>query len=356
MDNQNTNKIFTKNNSSLTLIKPKKVGYDPLKVINLKTLITKKHYPDIRYFVKPFLPEGLSILAGKAKIKKSFFSLDMAISIAQGRRFLKKFICDKTTVYYLPMEDNFRRVQTRAKIMLGKSKIIPDNLIMPYIPQNFPKLNQGGLNCLKKIIEERPDVGVIIIDTYGKFIDKKFYGKQSFQQDYDILSELQTFAIKKHIAVLLIHHTIKSQAEDPYDEMQGTMGTQASPDSLLIMRNYKGVFQLCVKGRDFEEQTYLIEFNNENCKWSVKGNDREYGLTVGAQKLLQYFKDNPTKEFTLMEIHSLTKHKKKQNTRNMLKRLASKHLICNKNRNVYKLDPDTYSYLIEENVTSKEEK
>ncbi len=352
------NKLLSKNNVEIKAVKPKvRKEFDPLKVMSLKTLITKKEYPELKYFVKPFLPEGLTILAGKAKIKKSFFALDMAISIAIGKKFLKKFYCQRSAVYYLPIEDNFRRVQSRSKIMLGKHGMIPDNLIMPSQIHKFPKLNQGGLQCLQRIVNEGPDIGVIIIDTYGRFIDKKNYGKQSFQQDYDILSDLQTLAIKNHIAILLIHHSIKSAAEDPFDEMQGTIGTQASPDSLMIMRYSKGAVQLCVKGRDFEEQTYLLEFDKERCKWSVQGNNHEHGLSITAQKVLQFFKDNPKKDFSLKEIHMLLKTKKSsQNTMNILKRLAGKNLIDNKNRNVYKLNTKTYSYLVEEEGTKDEKK
>lgn len=349
------NNLFSKNSVKIKTVKPKiKKKFDPLKVINLRTLITRKEYPEPTYFVKPFLPEGLTILAGKAKIKKSFFSLDMAISIALGKKFLRKFYCTKSTVYYLPIEDNFRRVQLRSKTMLGKCGIIPKNLIIPIQLHKFPKLNQGGLQCLEKIVKEGPDVKVIIIDTYGRFIDKKNYGKQSFHQDYDLLSDLQSLAIKNHIAILLIHHSIKSIADDPFDEMQGTMGTQASPDSLMIIRNFKGAVQLCVKGRDFEEQTYILEFDKVRCKWMVEGNNYERGLSITAQKILQLFKDNPNKDFGLTDIHTRLKTKKSsQNTMNILKRLAGKNLIDNKNRNVYKLNAQTYAYLIEEAISDK---
>ena len=350
-----TNKGFDKNNIELNVIKPKK-EFNPLRVVDLKTVIKKRKYKPLKYFVKPILPEGLTILAGKAKIKKSFFSFDMAISIALGKSFLGKLRCTSTTVYYIPLEDNFARIQRRGINMLGKCSIVPKNLIIPRQLSKFPRLNQGGLKAIETIIKERPDVGVIIIDTMVSFIDKPYSNSPNYSIDYDALKPLQKLAINNHVAIVLVHHALKSSALDPFDEIQGSMGTQAGVDGMLVMRNFKGAVQLCLRNREIPEETFIIQFDDNKCRWFLEGNNPEFGLGRNALAILKLFKDIPTKEFTFQELHTFVGSKNKSNTTNILKPFLNKKLIEHVDKNAYRLHPVTFKYLIDANSSEADKK
>jgi len=338
--------------NSIEIIKPKKKKvYNPLKAISLKKLVNEYNYKEPKWYVEPFLPEGLTVLAGKPKLGKSFFALSLGISIARGFKFMRHFNCEQSTVYYIPYEDSFARISRRIKVML-KGKFIPEKFIVAPDPHLFPKLTEGGLEMLKSIIINRPDVGVIIIDTFGRFVNKSRYGNLSFQEDYDLLSELQSLAIKKHVSILLIHHTTKAETNDVFDSMQGTMGIIASPDSLIVMKRKDGFTEMHIRGRDFEDKTYSIDFDSKKLKWQLKGDIRENGLSKQAVELLNIFKSNASKEFSLDQLKSAVNDVNPQNTNKKLKGLINKQLIEKTSRGCYKLNLNTFSELDELNCTS----
>ncbi len=348
MENRNASSAQKVFNYSLKIIKPKaKEEFDPLSTVRLYDIHKKLNYPEPKWFVKPFLPEGLSILAGKPKLGKSLFALRMAISIAWGLKFMKSFSCERSTVYFIPYEDSLSRIKFRVSKMLGKM-YAPKNIIIPPQPEKFPRLTNGGLAAIKKIIKYRKDIGVIIIDTFGRFVNKSNYGNQSFQEDYDLLYSLQTLAVSNHISILLVHHTTKKEAEDPFDEIQGTMGIQASPDSLMLMKKRSGHTELYVRGRDYEDTSYSLKFNQKKLSWEIMGDIRENGLSREAKATLNLFKDNKLKTFKLSEVKQIMKDSNLQNTSNKLSRLVSKELIEKDGRGFYKLNLETFKELVPE--------
>ena len=69
-------------------------------------------FPPINWVVPGVLPEGLTILAGKPKLGKSWLALDMALAVAGGGAVLGRE-CEPGPVLYLALEDNQRRLQRR---------------------------------------------------------------------------------------------------------------------------------------------------------------------------------------------------------------------------------------------------
>ena len=72
-----------------------------------------KKFPPIAYCVPDLIPEGLTIIAGKPKIGKSWMALDICVAIAGGRFCLGDRKPIQGDVLYAAMEDNERRMQRR---------------------------------------------------------------------------------------------------------------------------------------------------------------------------------------------------------------------------------------------------
>src|SRR5690348_2217418 len=77
--------------------------------------IVASEYEDMTWAVPNLLPEGLTILAGKQKMGKSFLVLNLAVAVANGGYALGKLPVDKRGVLYLALEDGPRRIQERAR-------------------------------------------------------------------------------------------------------------------------------------------------------------------------------------------------------------------------------------------------
>jgi len=67
-----------------------------------------KQFPPLRFVVPDLIPEGLTLLAGKPKVGKSWMVLDIAIAVASGRYTLGNLKPEQGDVLYLALEDGGR--------------------------------------------------------------------------------------------------------------------------------------------------------------------------------------------------------------------------------------------------------
>ena len=83
-------------------------GGHVLRTISARELRNKK-LPPPRYVVAELLPQGLSLLASPPKYGKSWFVLDLCLSVAAGTQFLG---CRTVKIgcLYLALEDSERRL------------------------------------------------------------------------------------------------------------------------------------------------------------------------------------------------------------------------------------------------------
>src|SRR5262249_22078046 len=102
-------------------------------------------FPELNYVVPGILPEGLTLLAGKPKVGKSFLCLDVGIAVAEGGLCLGRQ-CERGDVMALFLEDTDRRMQRRIDKMLGVLKAEwPERFT--YATQ-FNRLDDDGLAML----------------------------------------------------------------------------------------------------------------------------------------------------------------------------------------------------------------
>jgi AAA domain-containing protein len=80
-------------------------------------------FPEVSYVVPGIIPEGLTILAGRPKIGKSWMALDLAIGVAIGQNVLGGVKVAQGDVLYCCLEDNPRRLQRRISVLNPQSEI-----------------------------------------------------------------------------------------------------------------------------------------------------------------------------------------------------------------------------------------
>ena len=82
---------------------------------------------------------------------------------------------------------------------------------------------------------------------------------------------------KPGLAIVLLHHNRKMDAEDPFDTVSGTLGLTGAADTILIMRRHAGSVLLHVRGRDVEESETPLQFNKDTCRWTMLGAEAAKG-------------------------------------------------------------------------------
>ena len=98
----------------------------------------------------------------------------------------------------------------------------------------------------------------MVIDTLQKIRHR--VGDVGYNADYEDLGALKRYADEHGIAILLLHHTRKAEAETEYDRISGTTGITGVADTMMVLTRKGNEATLLVKGREFEEQEIPIVF------------------------------------------------------------------------------------------------
>jgi CRP-like cAMP-binding protein len=192
--------------------------------------------------------------------------LGVALAKARGTEVLGKFL-DKADVLYCGLEDGERRMQTRVAKILGPAiKNWPDNFTFRY---HLDPLEDGGVDTLEAWLKGHPAGRLIVIDTLAKVRGIKRANEEQYQYDYRIVGLLQELATKYRIAIVVIHHVRKTEAEDVLDTIAGSTGLGGAADCLQVLSRHEKGTRLYLRGRDAEEQDKLVEFDAETALWEV---------------------------------------------------------------------------------------
>src|SRR5262245_2007579 len=128
--------------------------------INARELQTKRFAP-ISYVLPAYIPEGVTILAGKPKVGKSWLLLDMCTACAAVRSVFGTINPSQGSVLYLALEDNQRRLKWRMNKILPSGQW-PAGL---ELVTDCARVNEGGLEYLRNWIKGATSPVAICIDT-----------------------------------------------------------------------------------------------------------------------------------------------------------------------------------------------
>jgi hypothetical protein len=279
------------------------------------------HFEPVRFVVPGILPEGLAIIAGKPKFGKSFAVLDMAMAVAAGGKAFGKIECDPGDVLYCALEDGERRLQDRLRKLLPPDHCgeVPQRLLFETIA---PRLDDGLIEALEAWIERHPDARLIVLDTWVHIKPASKGTSSAYDEDAQGLRPLHHFA-KRHpgLAVVVIHHTRKLDADDPFDTISGTHGLTGMADTLLVMARHGDTAKLCGQGRDIEGYEKAIERDLLTGSWRILGDAGERAKTGERQAILDVLQEAEGETLTTAAIAAAT-GKRKDNISHLLKRLV----------------------------------
>ena len=211
----------------------------------------------LKFVVYQMLYPGLYILAGSPKIGKSWFALDLCLSVANGEQFLKHdTACGQ--VLYLSLEDTLVRMQNRLYELTDESS---ENLFIAIEAGTIGKdLEEQLEQCRQKL----PNLKLIVIDTLQKIREATDI---SYGTDYKELSSLKMLADRLQIAILLIHHTRKCRDNDPFNMISGSTGILGCVDgSMILIEDKRGSrkAKLHCTGRDIENTELHLQFEKHH--------------------------------------------------------------------------------------------
>ncbi|WP_259668957.1 AAA family ATPase [Rhizobium sp. NLR8a] len=257
--------------------------------IDAETLLGMEFAP-VDYVVEGYIAEGLTILAGRPKLGKSWMALGFCIAVATGGQTLG-VDCEQGDVLYLALEDNRRRLKDRLEVVLSPAQVRP-NMARLSLRTQSKKIGAGLIEELDAWRAKAANPKLIVIDTLSMVRPPKKANQDSYAADYEAISPLQKYAGEHRLAVIVVHHVRKAEAEDPLEAVSGTNGLTGAADTIMVLNRTTDGPKLYGRGRDIEEIEKALRFDKGT--WEVLGNAEEVKQSEQRRKILDILTDATT--------------------------------------------------------------
>lgn len=261
----------------------------PLDLLTADEILTTE-WPEPVWAVPNILPVGLTILAGRPKVGKSWLALQIGLSVASGGVALGEKV-EQGPVLYLALEDPPRRLRERMKRQGWTLGLPADFMKLGDFETQIDDLRNGGGDRLARQIELK-SYRYVVIDTLSRSI----YGDQNDVETMTLaLTPIQAMAHAKNCAVVMVDHHRKLFMSDPdaVSDILGSTAKGAMADSIwgLYKESGKAGAKLAITGRDIEERTLSLTFDGMLGCWQYDGDADALELTERRQEILNALED-----------------------------------------------------------------
>jgi hypothetical protein len=171
----------------------------------------------------------------------------------------------------------------------GESIAALDNIRFVYA---ISPMLTGGIAELDALLTVE-SAALVVIDTVRAFARTRTKGNESIvEADYNVSNMLRELAQKHACALVGVDHSRKA-AGDVIDSVIGTSGVTAGCDAVIgLVRSASGDTVLTARGREHEELTYSMRFNNSpgDFGWQILGSGEDAALTEERRDILELLK------------------------------------------------------------------
>lgn len=299
-------------------------------------VLAASSFKPLDWTVPDILPEGLAILAGRPKAGKSFFAMQLALSVASGDlSSLGLGQIAAGDVLYLALEDSRRRLRERQ---LRMCEFCPPSRLL--FATDWPRIGMGAIKALQDWYDTQPNPRLIIIDTLRAIKAPSSGRRSAYDEDASSVAPLLDFTRgKPGLACLIVHHTRKMEAEDPFDTISGTLGLTGIFDTLMVLsRSGSGTTMLAAQGRDLEPYEKAMQRDLRTGGWTITRGATLSAKTGERQELLDILKQSsaPTSLADLARAVG----KQPDTTRRLLKGLMDEGSVRQPRHGTYALTDD----------------
>lgn len=230
--------------------------------------LEKEPVEEVSFVLDGIMSKGLGLLSAPPKYGKSFFALQLALSVARGDRFIGRST-KKTDVLYLALEDSKARLKQRTgQLLLGNP--FPDNL---FFLLEIQPLGQGFEDLMYEYLDRNRNIGLVVIDTL-RYVRSRSTSRQSaYDADYADMQKLKRLADSFGITILLIHHSRKmNDPSDVFSNISGTFGIMGGLDFCMVMTKEERSSDetaLHITGRDSLPDEIVLSMKEG--RWSCLG-------------------------------------------------------------------------------------
>ena len=155
------------------------------------------------FIIDGLLTQGLYVLAGAQKVRKSWMAMDICLSIATGVPVLGRGTIQGTALY-LCLEDNYQRLQRRL-FQMNAEPI--ENL---HFALAADKIGAGLEEQIEAFKKEHDDLKIVVIDVMQMVRSNV---ESSYGADYAELIALKQLAY--HLNICVARHAKSEKCKNP---------------------------------------------------------------------------------------------------------------------------------------------
>ncbi len=295
-------------------------------------------FPPARYILPGYIPDGVTIVAGKPKIGKSWLTLDLCLAATGDRFTLGELKPVQGDVLYLALEDNNRRLKNRmAKLLPSVAARWPERL---HLVTEWKRANEGGLEDIAAWCRSAANPVMVTIDTLEKFRPPADNRRTAYASDYEAVAGLQKLASEYCIAIVINHHDRKMDADDPFDTVSGTLGLTGAADTIIVLKRRAGTVTLYARGRDIEEKETALQFDKRTCRWNILGTAAEVYISSERAAIISALTNAGKEGLSTSEIIAATGAKSRGAMDTLLFKMKEGGEIIRVGRGIYGLPQD----------------
>jgi hypothetical protein len=276
---------------------------NPLDAFINDSILMKQTFAEPEWLIPGIIPQGLTILAGKPKIGKSWWSLQIASDLSEAG----------TDVLYMGLEDPFRRLQERLELVRGHAQ---GNGHLTLCGQGiFPRLDAEGLQYLREWLIRCPSCKLIIIDTLAMIKPRARANSNAYEDDTQVMRSIKAIADEFKIGIIVVLHLRKFEdPDDPFANISGTNALGGCADTILVLSRSRqsNDATLFITGREVEIPETPMTWVPDTCRWTLERQAQQEKSEVG-QAIIKVLQDS-NRSLTMKEITSFPSIGYKENT------------------------------------------
>jgi hypothetical protein len=275
-------------------------------------------FPPTRWIIETILPVGCYLLVARPKMKKSWMALGWSFAVAMGTPAMGKLQTDRGEVLYLDLDSaSLERFQNRARIMLGNGW--PSNM---HVYTSWAS-GEDALKQLDDWMTNHPDTRLIVVDVLYNLRGSMGRGADRYEDDMKVLQSYSHFARRHGIAMVLVHHTRKMTAVNPFDETAGSTGLLGGGDGTLMLRNTSKGANLILQGRDIDyDEPLPLRWEKETCSWFIVDQDEMGKNLCPLQEDILNFIGSSQVAISMQDIYTQFPERKRATLQSYVSRLC----------------------------------
>ena len=231
----------------------------------------------MRWIVPGYVGEGLTILAGRQKVGKTWLAINWAAAVASGGMAMGSVACEQGDVLYIDMENGHRRIRARIEALYPDPAQRPDLSRLEWMCET-PPLGKGLVEMFEDWRELVAAPRLIVIDAA-----QRPGWRATAADDSTALPELQRWATKHGVAVVWLHRMRK--VGDPFVALGGTGGAFGFADATLLLDRDASRATLQLRSRDGEDRHSALEFGAG--VWTVTGEAADVRKSSERDKIIE---------------------------------------------------------------------